>query len=141
MPIILWGRKGKLFLKDHVKTFLHIPVNFDKVMVKNMGRIEAAGALPPEPLMLYDDKGLFGSDVYIAVGREVPGAEMTTISGTFLSRVFEGPFQNSGKWADEMKGYVKARGKELKKLYFFYTTCPACAKFYGKNYVVVLAEV
>jgi len=26
-------------------------------------------------------------------------------------------------------------------MYFFYTTCPKCAKKYGKNYVVILAEV
>jgi len=40
-----------------------------------------------------------------------------------------------------MKGYVTSKGKELKKMYFFYTTCPKCAEFYGKNYTVVLAQV
>ena len=40
-----------------------------------------------------------------------------------------------------MKRYVKSQGKELKKMYFFYTTCPACAKVYGKNYTVILAAV
>ncbi|MGE5758418.1 MAG: hydrolase [Sideroxydans sp.] len=29
----------------------------------------------------------------------------------------------------------------MRKLYFYYTTCPKCAKKYGKNYVVILAEV
>ncbi|MHC1707784.1 MAG: hydrolase [Bacteroidales bacterium] len=28
-----------------------------------------------------------------------------------------------------------------KKTYFYYTTCPKCAKAYGKNYVVSLVEV
>lgn len=27
------------------------------------------------------------------------------------------------------------------RLYVFYTTCPKCAREYGKNYVVILAEV
>jgi hypothetical protein len=40
-----------------------------------------------------------------------------------------------------MKAYVEAQGKELKKMYFYYTTCPKCAKEYGKNYVVILAQV
>ena len=31
--------KDKLFLKDHVRSILHIPLNFDKIMVKNMERI------------------------------------------------------------------------------------------------------
>jgi hypothetical protein len=29
---------------------------------------------------------------------------------------------------------------ELKKWYMWYTTCPKCAKKYGKNYVAILAE-
>ncbi|NJD54512.1 MAG: hypothetical protein FIB07_16825 [Candidatus Methanoperedens sp.] len=133
--------QDKLFLKDQVRSFLHIPLNFDKIMVKNMAKIEAAGALSPEPLLLSDEKSMWGSDVYIAVSKEVPGARMEKISGTFLSKVFEGPYKNMGKWAKEMQGHVKSKGKELKKMYFFYTTCPKCAKYYGKNYTVILAQV
>ena len=59
----------------------------------------------------------------------------------FLTRVFEGPYKNAGKWAKEMKEYVKARGKEIKKMYFSYTTCLACAKYYGKNYVILFAQI
>jgi len=66
---------------------------------------------------------------------------MASISGTFLTKVFEGPYQNVGKWVEEMKGYVKGKGKNLKKMYFSYTTCPNCAKAYGKNYVVLFAQV
>ena len=40
-----------------------------------------------------------------------------------------------------MKKYVAAKGKALRKLYFYYTTCPKCAAKYGKNYVVLLAQV
>ncbi len=141
-----WGGKeitfkDRLFVKDHVRSIFHIPLNFDKVMVKNMEKIEAAGALAPVPLMLSDEKSLFGSDVYIEVSKDVPGAEMVKMSGTFLSKVFEGPYKDAGKWAKEMINYVKLKGRELKKMYFFYTTCPACVKFYGKNYTVILAEV
>jgi hypothetical protein len=40
-----------------------------------------------------------------------------------------------------MKEYVKSKDKKIKKMYFFYTTCPHCAEVYGKNYTVILAEV
>ena len=40
-----------------------------------------------------------------------------------------------------MKTYVAEKKREIKKLYFFYTTCPKCAKKYGKNYVVILMQV
>jgi hypothetical protein len=133
--------KDKLFVKDRVKSFMHVPLNFGKVMVKNVERIKAADALAPEPLMLSDETSSWGSDIYIAVSKEVPGAEMKKISGSFLSKVFEGSYGNFSKWIKEMDGFIRSRGKKTKKLYFFYTTCPACAKFYGKNYTVLLAEV
>ncbi|MFZ2410529.1 MAG: hydrolase [Candidatus Methanoperedens sp.] len=141
-----WNEKeitwhDKLFLKDHVRSFLHIPLNMNRIMVKNMERIKEANALAPEPLMFTDEKSLWGADIYIAVSKEVPGSEMERISGTFLSKVFEGAYNNAGKWAKEMKNYVSAKGKVLKNMYFFYTTCPKCAEFYGKNYVVLLAKV
>jgi hypothetical protein len=133
--------QNRLFLKDHVRSILHIPLNFDKIMVKDMELIQRAGALSPQPLLLSDENSLWGLDVYIAVTKEIPGAQMEKISGTFLTKVFEGPYKNAGKWAKEMKEYVSSKGKELKKMYFFYTTCPKCAEFYGKNYTVVLAQV
>ncbi len=133
--------QDRLFLKNHVRTFLHIPLGFGKVMLKNMTRIKEADALAPEPLMLYEAKSLFGADLYIAVTKEVPGAEMARVSGTFLSKVFEGPFKDTGRWVKEMRQYVKSKGRDMKNVFFFYTTCPACAKVYGKNYTVLLAEV
>ena len=133
--------KDRLFVKDHVRSFLHIPLNFGNVMVKNVEKIQKADALTPEPLMLSDEKSLWGSDIYIAVTKEVPDAEMVKLSGTFLTKVFEGSYGNTSKWVRAMLDFIKSRGKEAKKLYFFYTTCPKCAKFYGKNYTVLLAEV
>ena len=91
--------------------------------------------------MLADEKSLWGADIYIEVAKEVPGAQMAKISGSFLAKVFEGPYQNAGKWAEEMKKYVESKNKKSDKLYFFYTTCPKCAKAYGKNYVVLFAKM
>ena len=136
---VVW--KDKVFVKDHVVSFLHIPLNFGHTVVKNMKLIEKVGAAAPYQLMLTEEKSLWGADIYIDVVREVPGAQMTSTSGTFLTKVFEGPYQNVGKWIPEMGAYVKGKGKEIKKMYFSYTTCPKCAKAYGKNYVVLFAQV
>jgi len=136
---IVWN--DKLFVKNHVTSLLHIPLNMGKVITKNMELIERAGAKAEHQLMLTDEKSLWGADIYIDVSKDVPGAQMATISGKFLTKVFEGPYQNAGKWAQEMKEYVKTKGKETDKLYFSYTTCPTCAKKYGKNYVVLFAKI
>jgi hypothetical protein len=131
----------KRFVKDRVRSFLHIPLNFGTVMKRNVAPIEAAGANPQTMVVLSDENSLWGADVYLEVTKDIPGANMASISGTFLCRVFEGPYQNVRKWTQEMKAFVQSRGRSLQKLYFFYTTCPKCAKKYGKNYVVILAQV
>jgi len=136
---ITW--KDKIFVNDHITSFLHIPLNMGKKVVRNMELIEKANAKAPYQLMLTDEKSLWGADIYIYVSREVPGAQMVTLSGTFLTKVFEGPYQKSGLWAKEMNEYVRSKKKELKKLYFSYTTCPKCAKAYGKNYMVLFAQI
>ena len=102
---------GKLFLKDRVRSFCHIPLNFGRVMIRNMEKIVAADALPPEPLLLADEDSLWGADVYIGVAKEVPGADVQSISGTFLTKVFEGPYKDARKWCQQMQAYVKSKGK------------------------------
>jgi hypothetical protein len=135
---ITW--KDKIFVKDHVASFFHVPLNMGTKVVRNLELIEKAAAKAPCQLMLTDEKSLWGADIYIDVAKDVPGAQMATLSGTFLSKVFEGSYQNAGKWAKEMEGYVKSKGKSIKKIFFSYTTCPKCSKAYGKNYVVLLAQ-
>ncbi|PKK86078.1 MAG: hypothetical protein CVT48_02735 [Thermoplasmata archaeon HGW-Thermoplasmata-1] len=133
--------EGVHFIKDHVRSFMHIPLNFGRVMVRNMERIQKEGALADKPLLLSDEHSAWNSDIYIAVSKKVPGAEMAKVPGKFLSKVFEGEYRNMGKWVEEMEQFVKSKGKKMKKIYFFYTTCPKCARYYGKNYVVLFAEV
>lgn len=136
---ITW--ENKKFVKTRVRSLFHMPLNFASVMRKNVGRIEAADAKPEEMIVLSDEDSPWHSDLYIDVTKDVPEARMATLSGRFLSKVFEGSFKNIRTWVNEMQEYVKSQGRELQKLYFYYTTCPKCAKKYGKNYVVLLAQV
>jgi hypothetical protein len=137
--VLTW--EGRKFVKDRVRSFLHVPLNFGAVMKRNAVAIDAAGARPEQTIVLSDENSLWGADLYIEVTKDVPGAVLANISGTFLSKVYEGPYRNMRAWIEDMKTYVAAQGRELEKMYFFYTTCPKCAKTYGKNYVVILAKV
>ena len=136
---ITW--KDEPFVKDRVRSFFHIPLNFGAVMRRNVALIEAADAKPDEMIVLADENSLWGADLYIRVSKDVPGARMAALGGEFLVKVFEGPYSNIKTWIDEMTRYVASREKEVKQLYFYYTTCPRCAKKYGKNYVALLARV
>jgi len=136
---ITW--KGKLFVKDKVFSFFHIPLNFKSVMTQNIERLKEAGAYDENMIVLSDKKSLFYSNIYISAKKPIKKALDVKVSGTFLTKVFEGPNKNMKQWTKEMEEYVKNQNKEIKNLYFYHTTCPSCAKKYGKNYVVILAEI
>lgn len=132
---------NRRFVKDRVTSLFHIPLNFGAVMRRSVEAIEKADAKSESMVILSDENSLWGADVYIEATKEVPGAQMATISGHFLSKVFEGPYGNMRKWFEEMKAFVEEKGSSFDKLYFYYTTCPKCAKKYDKNYVVLLARI
>ena len=133
---------NKMFLKDRIRTVLHVPINYGKVMTRANVSIETAEAYPERPLWLNDESSLWHSDLYLAVDHEVPEAETVTLSGTFITKVFEGPYKNAWRWTRAMREYVQSRwGRKVKRILFYYATCPKCAKHYGENKVVLFAEV
>jgi len=131
----------KKFVQDKVTTFLFMPLNFGGTMRRLDRKIREAGATVPDNLGLSDHVSRWKMNIMVAVDREVPGAQNLTLNGSFYSRVYEGPFQDTGKWMKDAAAQAGAKGLTIKKWYMWYTTCPKCAKKYGKNYVAVIGEV
>jgi hypothetical protein len=136
---IVW--ENKKFAQDRVVSFMHIPLNFGQVMKRIMKKIEASNVKCEDMIVITDEDSLCGTNVFVNVSGDVKSGKMTSISGTFLTKVFEGSYKNMGNWMKEMEQFVKSKDKEIKKLYYYYTTCPKCAKEYGKNYTVLLAQI
>ena len=136
---VVWQERP--FVKEHIHSFFHVPLDMERKVVRANERIEAAGARPAQGLMLSDERSAWSSDLYIDVTRPVPDAEMATLSADFLTKVYDGPFTDAPRWIADMKRYVDAKGRRFEKAYLGYTTCPSCAKAYGHNYVVVFAKV
>ena len=130
------------FVRATTANFLHIPLNIGSVFKKTFERIQGATAAPDNTyLILSTDLSAWRGEHLFLVTQDVPDSEMVNLSGTFQAKVFEGPYREAKNWCGEMAKYVDEQGKMLKTLYFFYTTCPKCAKHYGKNYVVGFAHV
>lgn len=147
---LMWEEKthqwhDKLFIKDTVPQVFHIPLpgTMNKTMMRMWKKAEQAGAAPEmrDFLMLAYDPSPWRSEFYLAVTKAVPGAENVKLTGTFISKVFDGPFQDVPKWIGQMDAEMQARGKKVIKYYFYYTTCPRCARIYGHNYVVAFGQV
>ena len=103
--------------------------------------VEQAGASVQKSLCLSDHTSKWNMDVLLEVDREIPGADNLVLSGEFMSKVYEGDFKDTGIWCNDFEKFVTKSGCRIKKLYMWYTTCPKCAKKYGKNYVTIIAEV
>lgn len=134
--------KEKLFVKAKTRSLFHIPVNMASVFTRTGKAMENAHAINENQfIVLSYDPSAWTGEHYFAVCKDVPGQEMVHLSGDYLTRVFEGPYKDAPKMEKEMQTFVKSKDKQVKKIYFFYTTCPKCAKFYGKNYMVAVAEL
>lgn len=134
--------RSKKFVRFTNHDLFYMPLDLSKKIVATMKAVEAVGATEKiEHLMMSRSLSPFATEHFLAVTKEVPGLENVKISGTFLSRVFQGPYQDTPKWLTTMEGYVRACGKKVKQIYMNYTMCPACSKHYGVNYVVALAKI
>ncbi len=133
--------ENKNFIKDRVFSLFYMPVNFGSVMRKLNKKITAAGANIPDGLCLADHISRWNMDVYLAVDKEVPGCEKASLSGKFYSKVYEGPYGDTGKWCKDYENLATAKGYRIRKWFMWYTTCPKCAKKYGKNYVAIMSQV
>ncbi|OQB12404.1 MAG: hypothetical protein BWY15_02232 [Firmicutes bacterium ADurb.Bin193] len=142
----LWDEKdftweNKKFVRDRVFTLFYVPMNFGAVIKRLMNKVEKNGAQTPDYLCLSDHTSKWNMDILLAVDKEISDADNVTLSGNFISKVYEGDFKETGKWCSDFEEYVKSKDLNIKKMYMWYTTCPKCAKKYGKNYVVIIAEV
>jgi len=132
---------NKPFVHAKTKSIFHIPINMGAIFEKTFKDIEKADAQSDDDfIVLSYDPSSFTGDHYFAVTKDVPGQDMVRLSGDYITRVFEGPYKNISSWEAETADYIRSHGKKAGKIYFFYTTCPRCSKYYGKNYVVAVGE-
>ncbi|MEW9919332.1 hydrolase [Marimonas sp. MJW-29] len=134
--------EDKKFVRATTRSAMHIPYNMNTVFTRVQEHIEDAGAADPETeIVLSHDLSPWEGEHFFAVEADVPDEEMTTLSGDYFTRVFEGPYRRCAEFAHDMEVAARAMGKTAKEVYFFYTTCPRCAKHYGENYIVGVAEI
>lgn len=134
--------KNKLFVRAKTRSLFHIPINMGSVFERTYDAIQAAEAQKDDDIIIMSrDLSPWTSEHLFSVDKTVPGQETVLLNGDFHTKVFEGPFKDAPNWCKEVEDDLSVRGKEVQDIYFFYTTCPKCAKTYGKNYVVALAQM
>jgi hypothetical protein len=132
---------GKLFLKGSVLCLFYMPLNFGGVISRLFAATKRAGAKMEDGPCMSDHTSMFNMDIYVPCGKEVPGETSVRLSGRHLCKIYEGDFKDTGKFCKDFYEYAKGRKMEIGKLYMWYTTCPKCAKKWGKNYVGVIGGI
>jgi hypothetical protein len=134
--------RDKRFIRAETRSAMHLPLNMSKVFGRVHAHIEAAGGYDPDnTIVLSRDLSPWKAEHLFATEGDVPDEDATTLSGDFVTKVFDGPYNEAKSWYGEMEDMVRAQGKEPARIYFYYTTCPRCAKAMGHNYVVGVAEI
>ena len=140
-----WEWQDKLFLKDSLPLFFHMPspVTVGKLVNRMWKAAQDAGAAPDlkDFILMATDPTPFRGEYYMNLTREIPGTNMVRMTGTFYTRVFDGPYNAVPKWIREMRADAAAQGNKFTEYFIYYTTCPRCAKKYGHNYAVAFARV
>lgn len=134
--------EDKPFVRAKTRSIAHIPINMGAVFRRTFEAIEKANAEDDgQFIVMSRDESPWSAEHLFAVSKEVAGQQTVRLSGDYVTKVFEGPYRQAPTWEREVVQLVRDRGKEVERVWFFYTTCPKCARAYGKNYVVAVAKV
>jgi hypothetical protein len=138
--------KEKKFIKASVPTFFHIP--FSPMLGKKITNVmkiaedaQKLSASKDDILLLFSHPHPFKSELYLSVTGPVPDIVNCTISGKYLSKVFDGEYKKLPSFIKEMEVDLNSQNKKAKKYYVHYAYCPKCAKDFGHNYMVLFADI
>ena len=138
--------KNKPFLKETISTLFHIPfppmigIKITK-MWKIANEAKKVSKKKDEVLILFRDPSAFKSEICLSVTGKIPNAKNTAISGKFVSKVFNGNYNDIPKFIKQMDEYLQKESKVAKDYYVHYAYCPKSAKKYGNNAILLLAKV
>lgn len=138
--------KNKPFIKATVPTFFHIP--YPPMIGKQITRLTKIAVDSKkidqdreDILVLFADPHPFKSEIFLSVTGKVQDADNAALTGTFMSKVFDGAYNAIPKFIKQMDLYLSDLNKKAKKYYVHYAYCPQCAKEAGHNYIVLFAEL
>ena len=139
-----WDKKP--FIKETIPTLFHIPFPpmIGKKVKKMWEMIEYAKKAEEEKqniLLLFHDPSAFKSELFMSTTGTVSNANNTELTGTFMSKVFDGAYNAIPKFIKQMDEYLGNLGKKSKDFYVHYAYCPKCAKKYGHNHMILFAQV
>jgi hypothetical protein len=135
--------ENKQFIRGTMPQFLHF--TFPRLVRRIMKKLweQAAEAEPDREdfLILTYDLSAWKGEIYLPVTHAVPGADNVVLSGTYFTKVFEGPFKMVPQYVNEMDILLSRRDILAKRYFFYSTACPICERKYSADSIIAFAEI
>ena len=133
---------GKLFARTISHSVQRVPQDMALAYAEAASAIEQARGWDEDQMLVLNRLlPTWKAEHLFAVGKRVPGLEMLRLDGEYRTKLFEGAYDQAPQWQAEFEDDLAAEGLAAEQVYFYFTTCPACAEFYGRNYVVAVAKL
>jgi hypothetical protein len=95
---------------------MHVPLNMGRVFERVQSKMVDAGAYDPDNcIVLSRDLSPWEAEHLFAVSKAVPDEEAVTLTGDFITKVFEGAYRNAKDWHAEMSTAVQNPAKGRRK--------------------------
>ncbi len=142
---IIHNWDDKPFLTASVPQIFHMPIPgiYGKKITSLWDEAKRLGIAPEENdfLMLSQDPSPWKSTLMLSVTGTKPDAPIVKLSGRFISKTYDGPYSGIPGYLADFEEYAHERRMHIGDVYFYYTTCPKCAKKYGHNYIVLFGKI
>jgi len=137
--------ENKMFIRGTIPQILHFPLPgmIKRIMKKLWKQATVADAVPGREdfLILTHDLSPWKCEFYFLVTHPVPGSENILLSGTYFTKVFDGPYHLVPQFINEMDILLAQRDMLAKRYYFYAGDCPICDRKYVRNNIVAFAEI
>jgi len=136
---------NKPFLTASAPQIFHMPIpGIYGIKVAGLWEDAKRLGIAPEAndfLMLSLDPSPWKTILMLSVTGTKQGAPIDTLSGKFISKTYDGPYSEVPKYLADFEEFAHENHLHIGDVYFYYTTCPKCAKKYGHNYIVLFGKI
>jgi hypothetical protein len=134
--------EAKPFARTVSRGVKHVPQDMAPAYAAAASAIEKAKAWEDQQMLVLNRVlQARQAEHLFAVSKAVPGMELVRLDGDYRTKVFEGAYAQAPQWQGEFQQELAQEGLLAEQIYLYFTTCPACSEFYGRNYVVAVAKL
>jgi hypothetical protein len=135
----IWDKRP--FYQVHYRCFFNLPINLQTQVRQALTKLQNRDLLEETPMIFSVRENAWGGDLLISITKHVPDLETRSISGHFISFLFNGNYKQVPYWIRKVQEYGRRKYLDFSELYIWHVTCPRCIQKYGQAQTVIFAKM